>query len=316
MPKIARAHHYVPQFLLAGFTPSGSKEDVLWASDRQTGRQWHTTPENVAVRKDFYRIEVSGIAPDVIEAGLSTMEGHAAPVICDILRTRAIPHGDDYMTLMNFMALMSVRVPSGRDMVNHGVDFISKQLLKAALQTPETWKAELQEARAAGIDIDEETASHESMTESLEKGKYTFTVDQNWQIKTMLELMGKLAPCLAPRKWCLAISDSGSFICSDRPVTVRFTRQKAAIDSPGFMREDTEITFPLSRNVLLIGSWEPMKTATITLTRKNIALYNGFTAHHCQRFLFSTAKDFCWLDKESKVRYDFGPLAKPLNNQQ
>ena len=91
---------------------------------------------------------------------------------------------------------------------------------------------------------------------------------------------------------------------------------KGRIDSPGFMREDAEITFPLSRNVLLIGSWEPMKTDTITLTRKNIALYNGFTARHCQRFLFSTVKDFCWLDKESKVRYDFGLLAKPLNHRQ
>lgn len=63
-------------------------------------------------------------------------------------------------------------------------------------------------------------------------------------------------------------------------------------DSPGLMREDTEITFPLSRNVLLIGSWEPIKSDTILLTRKNIALYNGFTARHCQRFLFSTVKDF------------------------
>jgi hypothetical protein len=80
------------------------------------------------------------------------------------------------------------------------------------------------------------------------------------------------------------------------------------------MREDTEITFPLSRNVLLIGSWEPFKSDTIPLTRKNIALYNGFTARHCQRFLFSTAKDFCWLDKEGKVRCDFDPLAKPLSH--
>lgn len=316
MPKIARAHHYVPQFLLAGFTPLGSKEDFLWTSDRQTGRQWHTTPENVAFRKDFYRIDVSGSAPDTIETSLSKMEDHAAPVIRDILRTRAIPHGDDYVTLMNFMALMCVRVPSGRDMVNHGVDFINKQLLRAALRTPETWKAALRAARAAGIDIDEETASHESILEFLGKGKYTFTVDQNWQVKAMLELIGKLAPCLVPRQWCLAISDSGSFVCSDRPVAVRFTRQKPALDSPGLMREDTEITFPLSRNVLLIGSWEPFKSDTIPLTRKNVALYNGITARHCQRFLFSTAKDFCWLDKEGRVRYDFDPLGKPLNHQE
>jgi predicted nucleic acid-binding protein len=50
--------------------------------------------------------------------------------------------------------------------------------------------------------------------------------------------------------------------------------------------EDTEISFPLSRNVLLIGSWESGKSETIPLTRKNITLYYGMTAGHCQRFLF------------------------------
>lgn len=315
MPKIARAHHFVPQFLLAGFTPSGSKEDFFWPSDRQTGRQWRTTPENAAVRKDFYRIEVSGIAPDTVETGMSKMEGQAATIIRDILRTKVIPDGNDYVTLMNFMALMSVRVPCGRDMVKQGVDLANKELLKAAFRTPETWNAVVREARAAGIDIDEETASHESMTELLEKGNYTFTVDQTWQIKTMLALVGELARFLAPRKWCLAISDAGGFICSDRPVTVRFRRRKAAIDSPGLMREDTEITLPLSKNVLLIGSWEPFKNDTLPLTRKNVALYNGITSRHCQRFLYSSAKDFCWHDKEGRVRYDFDPLATPLSHQ-
>jgi len=313
---VARAHHFVPQFLLAGFTPLGSKEDFLWAFDRKTGKQWHTKPANVAHRKDFYRVDVPGVPPDVVESGLSKMESHSSNVIREIIRTKTIPRGDDYVTFMNFTALMSVRVPSGRDMINQGVDFISKQHLKAALSTPESWAAELHEARTAGVDIDEDAASYETIKECLGKGRYTFAVDQNWRIKTMLELMGKLAPCFAPREWCLAISSSGGFICSDRPVTVRFTRRKAAMDSPGLMREDTEISFPLSRHVLLIGSWEPFKSHTIALTRKNIALYNGITARHCERFLFSSTKDFCWLDKDGKVRYDFDPLARPVQREE
>jgi hypothetical protein len=240
------------------------------------------------------------------------MEGYASNVIREIIRTRAIPAGADYVVLMEFMALMSVRVPSGRDMVNQGVDFVSKALLKAALRTPESWKSELEAARGAGIDIGEKDASFERMTEALAKGEFKFGIDQNYQIKTMLELMGKLGPCLAPRKWCVAVSDSGSLICSDKPVTARFTRPKGALDSPGFMREDTEITFPLSKHVLLVGSWEPHSSQVVPLTRRAVAFFNGVTARYCQRFLFSSTKDFCWLDKEGKVRYDFGPLAKPL----
>lgn len=304
MPKIARAHHFVPQFLLAGFTPSGSKNDRLWTFDRHTGKQWRTTPENVANRKDYYRVNLAGVAPDAIEIALNKMESDASNVIREILRIRAIPDGNDYLTLINFIALMSVRVPIGREMINRGVDTIYKLLLKAALRTPETWKAQLDQARSAGVDIDEEAVSYQSMRSSLEVEKYTFVADQNWQIKTMLELMWKLVPSLIPRKWCLAISDSGSFVCSDRPVIVRFTQPKPAIASPGLMLKDTEVTFPLSRHVLLIGSWAPFKNETMPLTRKNVAFYNSITIKRCQRFLFSSAKDFCWLDNERKVRYD------------
>src|ERR1700733_6371620 len=108
---VARAHHFRSQFLLAGFTHLGSKEDFLWALDRKTGRQWHTKPANVAHRKDFYRVDVPGVPPDVVESGLSKMESHSSNVIREIIRTNTIPRGDDYVTLMNFTALMSVRVP-------------------------------------------------------------------------------------------------------------------------------------------------------------------------------------------------------------
>lgn len=312
MPKIAADHHFVPKFLLAGFTPSGVKEDSFWASDLKTGKQWPTIPKKVAYRRHFNRIAIPGLRPDIIETGLGEMEGYASTVIREILRTRRIPSEPeaDYAILMEFTTLMSLRVPSFRDVVNRGVDLISKHALQAGLESPATWKAAIQKARAAGVDIDEETFPYESVKGTC--AKWEFALGQNAQIKIMLQWMGKLAPCLAPRKWHLAISESGSLICSDKPVTVRFTRPKAAIDSPGFMREDTEITFPLSRHVLLVGSWEPPSNRMVPLNRKGVAFINGVTLRHCQRFLFSAAKDFCWLDNDAKVRYDSDPLTRAV----
>jgi hypothetical protein len=65
-----------------------------------------------SVTGDFCRIEVSGIAPDAIEVGLSAVEGQAAPVIRDVLRASAIPHGDDDNVGFVLMCA-SLSLPSG-----------------------------------------------------------------------------------------------------------------------------------------------------------------------------------------------------------
>ena len=309
MPNVARAHHFVPDFLLAGFTPAGSKDDFLWASDLQTGKQWNTKPKNVAHRRDFYRVDVPGLDPNAIESGLSTIEGQASGVISEVLKTHAMPSGDDYLILMNFLALMHVRVPRARDSMNQSVDIVSKHLLKTDLRDQSTWKARVEAACEARPDIGE-APSYDCMKAALEESRYSFVAEQNWHIRSMLELMERLTPCFTARAWCLAISNSGGFISSDCPVSVSFTTQKAAMDSPALMREDTEITFPLSRNVLLVGSWERFAFEKMGFDQRYIALCNSITARRSQRFLFSSTKDFCWLDDKGNVRYELGPLAR------
>src|SRR4051812_14555421 len=41
-------HHYVPCFLLAGFTPSGRKSDRLWSFDNERAKPQPRTPKAVA----------------------------------------------------------------------------------------------------------------------------------------------------------------------------------------------------------------------------------------------------------------------------
>jgi len=84
MPGIARAHHFVPQFLLANFTPSMKRDDKLWVTDLGTGRQWPSSPEKTGHQKDFYRVEHSSLKPDFFETVLSDIEGRAAPVATDV----------------------------------------------------------------------------------------------------------------------------------------------------------------------------------------------------------------------------------------
>jgi hypothetical protein len=50
-----RAHHFVPQCWLAGFTETGEKDGQLWVTDLHRRKQWLSSPVNSGRRRDFYR---------------------------------------------------------------------------------------------------------------------------------------------------------------------------------------------------------------------------------------------------------------------
>ena len=64
---IARSHHYVPAFYLAGFTDTGTRDGFLWVSDRETERTWRSKPDEAGCERDFYRIYLEGLRPDAVE---------------------------------------------------------------------------------------------------------------------------------------------------------------------------------------------------------------------------------------------------------
>jgi len=58
----ARAHHFVPQCWLAGFTDTGEKDGMLWVTDLKRKKQWRCKPSEAGHRRDFYRIEDTALS--------------------------------------------------------------------------------------------------------------------------------------------------------------------------------------------------------------------------------------------------------------
>ena len=115
---IARRHHYLPASYLAGFTTYGNKDDQFFVLDFQTGKSFKTSPKNVAVERDFNRVNVDGLAPDAIENALAPFEQEAARAIMTVLESSEFPTGMDYHRILNLLCLMAVRNPSLRNTVN------------------------------------------------------------------------------------------------------------------------------------------------------------------------------------------------------
>src|SRR5687768_11444215 len=97
----ARKHHFVPQFYLAGFTPSGTRDDSLFVLDRQTGRQWQSSLTDAGCERDFYMLELDGKNdPQAIESFFARVEDHGAQALRRVVETGEVPTGEDYNKLI------------------------------------------------------------------------------------------------------------------------------------------------------------------------------------------------------------------------
>ena len=301
MPGAARRHHFVPAFLLARFTASGEKTGELWVTDFETGKQFVRTPLTTGFQNDFHTVTAEGVAPDFLETEiLAKIEARVAPTIKLVLENRTIPTGGAYTDLMYFISLMMVKTPRARGVSNYSVDWLNKLMLRQALLTEERWnelKASMREDKM-GIDDD---VSYEKMKKSVDEDRFTVTVDQNWTLAAMMEGAEAVLSCLVDRKWSLLTSTDGGFISSDYPATCSFVKPFPAMWSPAPCVPYTEVQFAMSDEVTLIGSLDA-PSDSLELKLEQVAFYNSRTLTHVDRFVYSTRKEFLWLDRDWNMK--------------
>lgn len=91
LPAEPRAHHFVPQCWLAGFTDSGDKKGRLYVTDLKRGKQWPSSPPNAGHQRDFYRLDDNSRDPTSIENAFAKIEDIVAPILKTLNTERREP---------------------------------------------------------------------------------------------------------------------------------------------------------------------------------------------------------------------------------
>lgn len=277
-----RRHHYLPQFYLSGFTTTGEPDGQLSLIGLKDGRRWRGTPNTVGHQRDFYRVEgVPGIEPNDLERGFADFEGRAAKVIRSISAKDQLPDdSDDFSFLINLVALMLARVPRTRDVFSKPLREVSEML-----------------AQIMGLDEEDQT-----VREMLATGAYTIEVSQAYQLKQLLRIVDIVLPVLAQRLWSLMIvPDDVDFVTSDCPVALVWTIPRPPSPfGPGFGMAGTDVTFPLTRRLALLGRFEG-PAETIRASRLQVANINARTCSYGGRFVCSSTEDLVWLMRDGTV---------------
>ncbi len=295
-----RAHHFVPQCWLAGFTDTGQKDGQLWVTDLTRGKQWQTSPANAGRHRDFYRISDPKLDPLFVEKALSKVEDTIAPLLKSLDQERREPTEHELEALVWFMAIQWVRVPAFRPTVLAIAGAFHRAQLAIALRSRESWAVALKDA---GIPADSPGADYDRMRKFHARGEYSLTAETDWYLKRSFNCVEQIARVLMTRHWRMSFSKSGSFVGSDNPV---------ALDGPkgekiGFKNAEI-VTYPVSRHVLLYGTNRPVRPPSVSL--KYIAHSNTFTVLRADAQVYSHTSDFSWLDEKDKYQTNWRLFSK------
>lgn len=286
LPKVARAHHYIPEFYLAGFTRKESRDDLLWVHDREENKVWTARPKKVAHIRDYYRVEADDLEPDVLEKAFATFESEAAEALRRLVRARQVPAGDDLAIALNFVTLMVVRVPGFRDLIVGNLERLRRHKARSIVASPEVYRSVTERMALNGFEPPA-GVGYDQMRAFIMNDEYAVRFDQTYVLQLSLELGECLLPHLAARRWSLVVAkeEAEDFICSDQPVALVPTSPEAP-PFLGFGLACTEVSLPLSRRATLIGHYEgePMLVeADSTL----VGEFNHRTLSCAERFIFS-----------------------------
>jgi len=294
---IARQHHYIPQFYLKGFTYNRRKPK-LFCFDFKTRKSFEAPPNKVAVERDFNRVDVPGHAPDSLESGLAIEESILSEALARIIERRSIAEPDDRSALFYLMSILATKHPAMRENMRSFHEQISRRVLDLLVSSEQIWEHQNKKAREDGFLAGAPTVTFAQMREFARRGEFTVEVSTEAHLAREMSMQETVYPYLASRNWMLIIAppDSAGFITSDRPVSLTWSdpKMRKAVRSPGYGMNGTQVLFPVSRELAMIGVFDGKEDCFVA-DEDLVAKVNGSTMYHATRQVYGASRKLSYI---------------------
>lgn len=291
----ARHHHYLSQCYLKGFTSGESKKSKLIVFDLEERKHFQTIPRNVGGIRDFNRIDVEGVDPNILEKFLSKFEGEAASALHK-LRNGDKFEGKVKAAVLNLLALLAVRSPQTREYLRKFHAQIAEKMMDLTLASEERWESQVRQMKESGVEVGD-NATYEDIKKFHESKEYAIEVGREHHIRIEFARLEGIVPMLDARKWLIvrASSKSGPLITADRPVSLTWKEPDKIHafyrNSPGYGMKNTQIYFPLSQGAALIGEFDG-REGVIDGTKELVATLNSRMLTFAHRQVYAPKLNF------------------------
>lgn len=292
----ARQHHYVPQCYLKGFVANRGKPK-LFVVDAKERRSFSTSPINVAVERDFHRIDIDGHALDALENAFSQFETDLNQALKRIVTARSIKDDNDRALLFNLIGLMATKNPRLRENFRVAYEHMERIIMDLATSTPELWASQVRLAQKAGFIAANADTDYKKMRESVEREEYKVKIMPSMHLRMELQTFDKILPYLFNRKWILfrAPPKTTGFITSDHPMCLTWSNMAQCGGSypPGLGLRKTQLLFPISNELAAIGAFE-IENGEIDADDLLIPQINGSIIRHSMRQIYARDSNFLY----------------------
>jgi hypothetical protein len=286
---VSRHHHYLSQCYLKGFTQGSAKKSKLVVLDLKNKKKFEAIPRNVGGMRDFNRVEIDGLDPEIIEKTQSDFEGKAATALKKLEETSDFS-GETKDVILELIGMLAIKSPEMREHLAKPQIQVANHIMAITFESKERWESQIAQIKQdTGEDISDGT-TFEEMKGLFERGAFEISVPKEHQIHMELLGMQRITELLHQRNWVLlkAGDEAGEFITTDNPVSLTFNDPASSpFISPGFGLPDTMVYFPVSKNLALIGEFDGgdgVKAANKHL----VAIFNSrIIANSYQRVLAS-----------------------------
>ncbi len=265
--------HYIPKYYLQGFT--SPKDGMIWVYEKNGDLKFQSQVVNVANENNYYE-------PEVEKYLANQIEGPANAVIKKIRERKSI-NKSDKEKLAIYMIVMYKRVPQSIIRMNEMAPGIAEKMKNQ-------WDQDIDEL----IKEEPEKAEfYNSRREELHANldKYSKNPPKDfWLSLIPPDRTPNIVMALKQMNWCFLTWDEyPTFLTCDNPV-FHFPWM-------GIGKSESEVTFPISSNIVLLANWRTnIKETYYETNEKAIREINQRTAFNTTRFAYH-ARDEYWIPK-------------------
>jgi Protein of unknown function (DUF4238) len=292
-----RKQHYVPQFYLRAFT---NQNGQLFVVDAKQKKHFLTSPQNVAAERDFNRVDVEGMDPHALEKALANFEAEIAPAIERVKKEGAFKDAADRIAVVNLICALALRNPRKRENIDGVMEEILQRMMEMALATKERWESQVEQMKAEGVLEESAETDYERLKKMVKEKKYKFRMAKEYQIKLEIDHFNEMLPLFFARRWRImkARAETGGFVTTDHPVCLLWSKaeDRAGFFGPGYGLPDTDVLFPLSSELGLIGRFDGQED-TVEADFLTVATYNNAVIGHASSQVYSADDQYYYMRK-------------------
>lgn len=279
--------HFIPQFYLKEFidvTPPKGHEPYLWIFDFSKGNWKKKAPKNIAYELDLYTfMDDEGTKCFYIEEAFSKLEGETSIILRNKIKNRQLLSDYERAVLSEFVAVMTTRTIKFKKRLN---DFVSN----IAYKFLQMYQAKPQDFDFFRDKYKKETGNDFPILDDNILTNIEIKTSHDFLLGMMIKPIAEIKKDIFFMNLTFIYSKNNLFITSDSPVVFHGLSPLTKFEKAGIY--NSEIYFPLSKNICMIISWNFKLRSFLDVPCAIVERINKSIIHSSNKFIISPIKDF------------------------